>query len=141
MLTTGADGIVMDRKVKSIGSGGEQAVPNYLLILTIAHFLFDKDKIRLPVLIFDEAFYGIDAGRRDQLLGFASDLELQLFVASPDQDGVKKEIAYSSSILVVKDARFNVHLYPYHWSAAPKQLDMLDTSHNEPEPVAFGQEL
>lgn len=141
VLTDGADGIVMDRKVKSIGSGGEQAVPNYLLILTIAHFLFDKEKIRLPVLIFDEAFYGIDAGRRDQLLGFASDLELQLFVASPDQDGVKKEIAYSTSVLVVKDARFDVHLYPYHWSAAPKQLDLLDTGHNEPEPVVFGQEL
>jgi DNA repair exonuclease SbcCD ATPase subunit len=141
VLTTDADGIVMDRKIKSIGSGGEQAVPNYLLILTIAHFLFDKDKIRLPVLIFDEAFYGIDAGRRDQLLGFASDLELQLFVASPDQDGVKKEIAYSTSVLVVKDSRYNVHLYPYHWSAAPKQLDLLDTSHNEPEPVAFGEEL
>ena len=141
VLTTGADGVVMDRKIKSIGSGGEQAVPNYLLILTIAHFLFDKDKIRLPVLIFDEAFYGIDAGRRDQLLGFASDLELQLFVASPDQDGVKKEIAYSTSVLVVKDSRFNVHLYPYHWTAAPKQLDLLDTEHNEPEPVAFGQEL
>ena len=141
VLTTGENGVVMDRKVKSIGSGGEQAVPNYLLILTIAHFLFDKDKIRLPVLIFDEAFYGIDAGRRDQLLGFASDLELQLFVASPDQDGVKKEIAYSTSILVVKDSRYNVHLYPYHWSAAPKQLDLLDTENNEPEPVAFGQEL
>jgi DNA repair exonuclease SbcCD ATPase subunit len=141
VLTTGADGIVMDRKVKSIGSGGEQAVPNYLLILTIAHFLFDKDKIRLPVLIFDEAFYGIDAGRRDQLLGFASDLELQLFVASPDQDGVKKEIAYSTSIFVVKDSAYNVHLYPYHWSAAPKQLDLLDTDRNAPASLAFEQEL
>ena len=141
VLTAGADGIVMDRKVKSIGSGGEQAVPNYLLILTIAHFLYDKDKIRLPILIFDEAFYGIDGGRRDQLLGFSTDLELQLFVASPDQDGVKKEIAYSSSVLVVKDSQFNVHLYPYHWSAAPRQLDLLDSSHNQPEPVAFGQEL
>jgi DNA repair exonuclease SbcCD ATPase subunit len=141
VLTTGADGIVMDRKVKSIGSGGEQAVPNYLLILTIAHFLFDKEKIRLPILIFDEAFYGIDAGRRDQLLGFASDLELQLFVASPDQDGVKKEIAYSTSILVVKDSRYSVHLYPYHWSAAPKQLDLLDTEHNVAESVIFGAEL
>ncbi len=141
VLTAGADGIVMDRKVKSIGSGGEQAVPNYLLILTIAHFLYDKEKIRLPVLIFDEAFYGIDAGRRDQLLGFASDLELQLFVASPDQDGVKKEIAFSTSVLVVKDSGFNVHLYPYHWSAAPKQLDLLDAGNNDPEPLVFGQEL
>ncbi len=141
VLTSGADGVVMDRKVKSIGSGGEQAVPNYLLILTIAHFLYDKEKIRLPVLIFDEAFYGIDAGRRDQLLGFASDLELQLFVASPDQDGVKKEIPFSTSILVVKDTRYNVHLYPYHWSAAPRQTDLLETDANAPAPVAFGQEL
>jgi len=141
VLTAGADGVVMDRKVKSIGSGGEQAVPNYLLILTIAHFLYDKEKIRLPILIFDEAFYGIDAGRRDQLLGFASDLELQLFVASPDQDGVKKEIPFSTSVLVVKDAQYNVHLYPYHWSAAPKQTDLLDTASTEPQPVAFGREL
>jgi len=141
VLTTDAGGIVMDRKVKSIGSGGEQAVPNYLLILTIAHFLFDKDKIRLPVLIFDEAFYGIDAGRRDQLLGFATDLELQLFLASPDQDGVKKEVAYSTSLFVVKDCVYNVHLYPYHWSAAPKQLDLIDTGDNAPAPVDFGREL
>ncbi|MDD4018826.1 MAG: ATP-binding protein [Kiritimatiellae bacterium] len=141
VLTAGADGIVMDRKVKSVGSGGEQAVPNYLLILTIAHFLYDKEKIRLPILIFDEAFYGIDAGRRDQLLGFASDLELQLFVASPDQDGVKKEIPFSTSVLVVKDAQYNVHLYPYHWSAAPKQTDLLDTASTEPHPVAFDREL
>ncbi len=141
VLTTDEQGVVMDRKVKSIGSGGEQAVPNYLLVLTIAHFLFDKERIRLPVLIFDEAFYGIDAGRRDQILGFASDLELQLFVASPDQDGVKKEIPFSTSIFVLKDAACNVHLYPYHWNAAPKQLDMLDTSANVPKPVAFGEEL
>jgi energy-coupling factor transporter ATP-binding protein EcfA2 len=141
VLTTDEQGVVMDRKVKSIGSGGEQAVPNYLLVLTIAHFLFDKERIRLPVLIFDEAFYGIDAGRRDQILGFASDLELQLFVASPDQDGVKKEIPFSTSIFVLKDANCNVHLYPYHWSAAPKQLDLLNTTNNIQKPVAFGDEL
>jgi energy-coupling factor transporter ATP-binding protein EcfA2 len=141
VLTTDEQGVVMDRKVKSIGSGGEQAVPNYLLVLTIAHFLFDKDRIRLPVLIFDEAFYGIDAGRRDQILGFASALELQLFVASPDQDGVKKEIPFSTSIFVKKDINCDVHLYPYHWNAAPKQLDMLDTTDNAPKPIAFGEEL
>lgn len=141
VLTTGADGIVMDRKVKSIGSGGEQAVPNYLLILTIAHFLFDKEGVRLPALIFDEAFYGIDAGRRDQLLGFASDLDLQLFVASPDQDGVKKDVPHSTSVLVVKDKGYNVHLYPFHWQAAPAQLDLLDSSRNAPETPAFDREL
>ena len=65
-----SEGNVMDKRVKSIGSGGEQAVPNYLLVLTISHFLYSGTKIKLPILIFDEAFYGIDAGRRDQLMGF-----------------------------------------------------------------------
>lgn len=141
VITSADDGLVMDRKIKSIGSGGEQAVPNYLLILTIAHFLYDKESIRLPILIFDEAFYGIDASRRDQLLALASDLELQLFVASPDQDGVKKEIPFSTSIFVVKDEQCHVHLYPYHWRAAPKQLDLLDEKQNHEGPVAFGAEL
>ena len=71
----------------------------------------------------------------------ATDLELQLFLASPDQDGVKKEVAYSTSLFVVKDCDYNVHLYPYHWSAAPKQLDLLDTGDNVPAPVDFGREL
>ena len=99
----------MDARVKSIGSGGEQAVPNYLLMLTIAHFMFTGSGIQLNSLLFDEAFYGIDAQRRDQLLGFATDLGLQLFVASPDQDGVKDEIKCSTTILVVKDKDYDVH--------------------------------
>ncbi|MEI7833720.1 MAG: SbcC/MukB-like Walker B domain-containing protein, partial [bacterium] len=105
--------VVMSRKTKSLGSGGEQAVPNYLLILTVAHFLYDgNDPLRHRVLLFDEAFYGIDASRRDQLLGFASDLGLQLFVASPDLDGVKQEIPCSTTLLVVKDDACNIHLFP-----------------------------
>ena len=110
-----SEGSVMDKRVKSVGSGGEQAVPNYLLILTISNFLYSGTKIKLPILIFDEAFYGIDAGRRDQLMGFAGDIGLQIFIATPDQDGVRKEIAYSTSLLVVKDKNYDVHLYPFHW--------------------------
>ncbi|MCB2212064.1 AAA family ATPase [bacterium] len=104
--------IVMDRRTKSLGSGGEQAVPNYLLILTVAHLLYEgNDALRLRVLIFDEAFYGIDSGRRDQLLGFASDLGLQLFIASPELDGVKQEIPFSTTLLVTKDDNCDVHLF------------------------------
>ncbi|MBN2448985.1 MAG: AAA family ATPase, partial [Lentisphaeria bacterium] len=113
--TDDEDGVVMDRRTKSIGSGGEQAVPNYLLILTVADFLFRGNRVQLPTLIFDEAFYGIDSSRRDQILGFATDLGLQLLVASPDQDGVKNEVAYSTTVLVVKDESYDVHLFPYHW--------------------------
>ncbi len=132
------DGAVMDSRVKSVGSGGEQAVPNYLLVLTIAHFMFSGSNIKLNTLLFDEAFYGIDSQRRDQLLGFASDLGLQLFVASPDQDGVKDEIAFSTSLLVVKDADYEVHLFPYHWTKNVVN-DMFEPEVEEQ--IAFTEEL
>lgn len=78
-----------------------------------------------------EAFYGIDSGRRDQLLAFATDLGLQLFVASPDQDGVKKEIPLSTSVLVKKDADFNVHLYAAYWKTTPEQHDLFEAQSPE----------
>ncbi len=132
----------MDRTTKSIGSGGEQAVPNYLLILTIAHFLYRGKKVRLRTLLFDEAFYGIDAGRRDQLLGFATDLGLQLFVASPDQDGVRREINHSTTLFVVKDKDFNIHLRDFHWENPEiiKQPGLFDKPQQE-KAIAFGDEL
>ena len=140
VMTDKEGGIVMDRRIKSVGSGGEQAVPNYLLILTIAHFLYDDANIHLPVLLFDEAFYGIDVGRRDQLLAFTSDLGLQLFVASPDQDGVKREIPHSTSVLVVKDPQYNVHLYDFHWTSGPKEQNFLEPATMAAPALAFGPE-
>jgi hypothetical protein len=142
-VKTGSHETTMTRQTKSIGSGGEQAVPNYLIILTIAHFLYDVPSIKLPLLLFDEAFYGIDAQRRDQLLAFASDLNLQLFVASPDQDGVKKEIPSSTSLFVIKDKDYNIHLHDFHWNN-PKvgvQQDLLDPEITAPPEIKFGEEL
>ena len=137
IMTSDSEGRTIDRKVKGLGSGGEQAVPNYLLILTIANFLYDRERIHLPVLVFDEAFYGIDAMRRNQLLAFASDLGLQLFVASPDQDGVKKEIPRSTSVLVVKDSHYDVHLYPCHWNNTLEQGDLLSLVDPQPKKPAL----
>ena len=77
-------------------------------------------------LLFDEAFYGIDAARRDQLLSFADELGLQLFIASPDQDGVKKELACTTSLFVVKDAKYDVHLYHYDQNNRRKQGELFD---------------
>ena len=136
MVTRDNEGKIIDRSVKAVGSGGEQAVPNYLLILTVAAFLYQgrtgNQALRLQPLLFDEAFYGIDAARRDQLLSFANDLGLQLFVASPDQDGVKKELPRTTSLFVVKDENFNVHLYHYTQDITQKQGDLLAA----PEPEA-----
>lgn len=142
VTTQGEEGVVIDRRTKSMGSGGEQAVPNYLLVLTIAHFVYQGKKIRLHTLLFDEAFYGIDAGRRDQLLGFATDLNLQLMVASPDQDGVRREVGHSTTLLVKKDVNNDVHLYPYHWQNPRnvRQIGLFDAP-VEPQPIAFGEEL
>ena len=129
VVTENEEGRVIDRKVKSMGSGGEQAVPNYLLILTVAEFLYhggtESDLPKFAPILFDEAFYGIDAARRDQLLAFADDLGLQLFVSSPDQDGVKREIRHSVSLIVVKDENLDVHLHPVEWRNTPTQVDLL----------------
>jgi len=132
VLTENEEGRVIDRKVKSLGSGGEQAVPNYLLILTVAEFLYHGgeavDPPKAAPLLFDEAFYGIDAARRDQLLAFADDLGLQLFVSSPDQDGVKREIRHSVSLIVVKDENLDVHLRPIIWTNVATQSDLFGES-------------
>ncbi|WP_319586284.1 ATP-binding protein [uncultured Desulfobulbus sp.] len=118
--------VIINRRTKSLGSGGEQAVPNYLLILTVAYFHYDRnDSLRIRAMLFDEAFYGIDANRRDQLLGFASDLGLQLFIASPDLDGVKQEIPSSTTLLVVKDEECNIHLFACDFTN-PTQLTLLE---------------
>ena len=139
--TVGDEGKVIDRRNKSLGSGGEQAVPNYLLILTIAHFMYSGKKTRLHTLLFDEAFYGIDAGRRDQILGFATDLELQLFIASPDQDGVRQEVRNSTTLLVKKDTNYDVHLFPFHWkNPSKRQMSLLEPPAKE-SIVEFGEEL
>lgn len=141
LRSTDSDGVVIDRHTKSIGSGGEQAVPNYLLILTVAHFMLAGNKVPLRCLLFDEAFYGIDAGRRDQILGFAGDLELQLFVASPDQDGVRQEVTNSTTILVVKDDAHDVHLYPFDWENPRFRHANLLAGPAEDRPLEFQEEL
>ncbi|HKE19461.1 MAG TPA: SbcC/MukB-like Walker B domain-containing protein [Kofleriaceae bacterium] len=125
MKTTGDEGVELSRSLRQLGSGGEQGVPNYLLVLALARLLFDRAEARLRPLLFDEAFYGIDAGRRDQLLRLASELGLQLVVASPDQDGATPAVRAATTLFVVKDERGDVHLAPYHyWNQPAGQADL-----------------
>lgn len=119
MSTTDAEGVELTHRLRQVGSGGEQGVPNYLLVLALAKLMFDAGGAAIRPLLFDEAFYGIDAGRRDQLLRLATDLGLQLLVASPDQDGVTEAVRAATTLFVVKDADHDVHLAPYHyWNRA-----------------------
>ena len=67
-----------------------------------------------------------------------------MLVASPDQDGVKQEVPYSTTLLVVKDEHHDVHLYPYHWENPDQitQPELLAEYRRSEEPVvAFEDEL
>lgn len=105
----------LTRELRALGSGGEQGVPNYLLVLAMAKLMFDNARAKIRPLLFDEAFYGIDSGRRDQLLKFATELEIDLVVASPDQDGVTPSARRTTTLFLVKDEHGDVHLAPYHY--------------------------
>lgn len=64
-------------------------------------------------------------------LARADDLGLQLFVSSPDQDGVKREIKHSVSLIVIKDENLDVHLTPVVWRNVAVQADLLDDASPE----------
>ncbi|NOY92697.1 MAG: hypothetical protein GXP55_16025, partial [Deltaproteobacteria bacterium] len=115
MRTQGEDDVELSRELRRLGSGGEQGVPNYLLVLALAKLMFDSAKARVRPLFFDEAFYGIDAMRRDELLRFATELGLQIIVASPDQDGVTRAVNRSTTLFVLKDELGDVHIAPYDY--------------------------
>ncbi len=109
------------RERRAAGSGGEQGVPNHLIVFALAKLTFDAASARTMPLLLDEAFQGIDAGRREGLLAFATELGLQLVVASPDQDGVVPSARKTTTLFVVKDEHGDVHLAPYHyWNHAPR---------------------
>ena len=107
--------VELSQTLRRVGSGGEQGVPNYLLVLALASLVFRSSRARLTPLLFDEAFYGIDAGRREELLRFATELGLQLVVASPDQDGATPAAQRATTLFLVKDPYGDVHLAPYHY--------------------------
>jgi energy-coupling factor transporter ATP-binding protein EcfA2 len=133
MSTTRAEGVELTERLRVIGSGGEQGVPNYLLVLSLAKLMFDAAGATLRPLLFDEAFYGIDAGRRDQLLRVATDLGLQLLVASPDQDGATAAVRHATTLFVLKDDDHDVHLAPYHyWNHAHGGQPDLFTAPSDP---------
>lgn len=115
MRTQGDDDVELSSELRRLGSGGEQGVPNYLLVLALAKLMFDSAKARVRPLFFDEAFYGIDFMRRDELLRFATELGLQIIVASPDQDGVTRAVDRSTTLFVLKDELGDVHLAPYDY--------------------------
>ena len=124
--TTGAEnGMELTSDIRRLGSGGEQAVPNYLLIMAMAALLFNQIGSRVRILLFDEAFYGIDAARRDELLRFAARLGITLVIATPELDGVTEAMRESTTLLLEKNAQNEVFIGNFRWeSEEGMQMDI-----------------
>jgi hypothetical protein len=87
-----------DSAVSGFGSGGEQRVPVYVLLLTAAAMQFAVSSAPLRLLMHDEAFARMDQRNADLVVRFAQQLGVGLVIASPNLDlfaeGVKYATAY-----------------------------------------------
>jgi len=118
--------------IRRLGSGGEQAVPNYLLIMAMSALLFNQIGSRVRILIFDEAFYGIAAARRDELLRFAARLGIYLIIATPEMDGVTEAMRESTTLLLEKNEKNEVFVGNFVWeSDEGVQLDIFAKNKKE----------
>ena len=116
----------LPRQRLRFGSTGEQAVPTYLLVLAVASLLFDRTGARVRLLLLDEAFLGIDAGRREVLLQFADRAGVDLIVATPELDGVTPALAASSTLFIEKTSEQDVFVSDYHWSRPGPQPSLFE---------------
>lgn len=87
-----------DSAVSGFGSGGEQRVPVYVLLITAAAMQFAVSDAPLRILMHDEAFARMDQRNADLVVRFAQQLGVGLVIASPNLDlfaeGVKFATAY-----------------------------------------------
>jgi DNA repair exonuclease SbcCD ATPase subunit len=111
----------LSRQRLRFGSTGEQAVPTYLLVIAVASLLYDRIGARLRLLLLDEAFLGIDAGRREVLMQFADRAGVDLIVATPELDGVTPALAASSTLFIEKTPEQDVFVSDYHWERPSRQ--------------------
>ncbi len=116
----------LSRQRLRFGSTGEQAVPTYLLVIAVASLLYDRTDARLRLLLLDEAFLGIDAGRREVLMQFADRAGVDLIVATPELDGVTPALAASSTLFIEKTAEQDVFISDFHWARPDAQAALFE---------------
>ena len=136
--STGADGVELTVERRAQGSGGEQAVPNYLLLFCLTTLLYDGIDAGVRVLLLDEAFYGVDSGRRDELLRFCDRARIDLVVATPEMDGVTESLRSSTTVLVEKTATNDVFLWDARFRKA--QADLFEVDPVAPDEIVLGSD-
>ncbi len=86
-----------DSAVSGFGSGGEQRVPVYVLLITAAAMQFAVSNSPLRLLMHDEAFARMDQRNADLVVRFAQQLGVGLVVASPNLDLFTEGIKYATA--------------------------------------------
>jgi hypothetical protein len=86
-----------DSAVSGFGSGGEQRVPVYVLLLTAAAMQFAVSHAPLRLLMHDEAFARMDQRNADLVVRFAQQLGVGLVVASPNIDLFAEGVSYATA--------------------------------------------
>jgi hypothetical protein len=119
-----------DSAVSGFGSGGEQRVPVYVLLLTAAAMQFAVSNAPLRLLMHDEAFARMDQRNADLVIRFAQQLGVGLVIASPNLDLFAEGVGYATAYRLRQLPNGHIAREALHLKAAPAP-DLRD----EPEQV------
>ena len=108
-----------DSAVSGFGSGGEQRVPVYVLLLTAAAMQFAVSNAPLRLLMHDEAFARMDQRNADLVIRFAQQLGMGLVIASPNLDLFAEGVSYATAYRLRQLPNGHIAREALHLKAAP----------------------
>ena len=108
-----------DSAVSGFGSGGEQRVPVYVLLLTAAAMQFAVSNAPLRLLMHDEAFARMDQRNADLVIRFAQQLGVGLVIASPNLDLFAEGVKYATAYRLRQLPNGHIAREALHLRAAP----------------------
>ena len=108
-----------DSAVAGFGSGGEQRVPVYVLLLTAAAMQFAVSNAPLRLLMHDEAFAKMDQRNADLVIRFAQQLGMGLVIASPNLDLFAEGVKYATAYRLRQLPNGHIAREALHLRAAP----------------------
>ncbi|MGZ3582136.1 MAG: SbcC/MukB-like Walker B domain-containing protein [Ktedonobacterales bacterium] len=120
-----------DSAVSGFGSGGEQRVPVYVLLLTAAAMQFAVSNAPLRLLMHDEAFARMDQRNADLVVRFAQQLGVGLVIASPNLDLFAEGVSYATAYRLRQMPNGHIAREALHLRAAPTP-DLPDADPEEP---------
>ena len=118
-----------DSAVSGFGSGGEQRVPVYVLLLTAAAMQFAVSDAPLRLLMHDEAFARMDQRNADLVVRFAQQLGVGLVIASPNLDLFAEGVNYATAYRLRQLPNGYIAREALHLKAAPEpDMEMADNT-------------